>query len=93
MAAGTPTLERWYGLTTRQMLVGPHAAQVSSSPTWRPELANRRSVLPNGWSQGYVAATDISEGIVELALQQLDRAGQLSGHQFGRRRRRPPAPT
>lgn len=66
----TPTLERWYGEATRQML---DLAQVQpgqrildiAAGAGEPAVSAARRVGPGG----YVLATDISEGIIELARQ------------------------
>ena len=66
----TPTLDLWYGEVTRQML---DAAQVQpgqrildvAAGAGEPAVSAAERVGPSG----YVLATDISEGIVELALQ------------------------
>jgi SAM-dependent methyltransferase len=65
-----PTLDRWYGEVTRQML-----DLACIQPGWRildvaagagePAVSAAERVGPGG----YVLATDIAEGIVELALQ------------------------
>lgn len=66
----TPTLERWYGVVTRQMLdlaqiqPGQRALDVAAG-AGEPAVSAAERVGPSG----YVLATDISEGIVELALQ------------------------
>ena len=66
----TPTLERWYGAATRQMLelarVGPGQRILDiAAGAGEPAVSAAERVGPGG----YVLATDISEGIVELALQ------------------------
>ena len=66
----TPTLERWYGVSTRQMLdlariqPGQRILDVAAG-AGEPAVSAAERVGPGG----YVLATDISEGIVELALQ------------------------
>jgi SAM-dependent methyltransferase len=65
-----PTLDRWYGEVTRQML---DAAQIQpgqrildvAAGAGEPAVSAAERVGPGG----YVLATDIAEGIVELALQ------------------------
>jgi SAM-dependent methyltransferase len=65
-----PTLDRWYGEVTRQML---DLAQIEPSQrildvatgAGEPALSAAERVGPGG----YVLATDIAEGIVELARQ------------------------
>ncbi len=65
-----PTLDRWYGEVTRQML---DLAQIQpdqrildiAAGAGEPAVSAAERVGPGG----YVLATDISEGIVELALQ------------------------
>ena len=65
-----PTLERWYGGATRQMLdlarIGP-GQRVLDIAAGAGEPAVSAAELVGAGS--YVLATDISEGIVELALQ------------------------
>jgi SAM-dependent methyltransferase len=66
----TPTLERWYGVATRQMLdlariePGQRILDIAAG-AGEPAVSAAERVGPSG----YVLATDISEGIVELALQ------------------------
>jgi len=66
----TPTLELWYGVATRQMLdlariqPGQRILDVAAG-AGEPAVSAAERVGPSG----YVLATDISEGIVELALQ------------------------
>ena len=66
----TPTLELWYGELTRQMLdlariqPGQRVLDVAAG-AGEPAVSAAERVGPNG----YVLATDISEGIIELALQ------------------------
>ncbi len=66
----TPALERWYGVATRQMLdlariqPGQRILDVAAG-AGEPAVSAAERVGPSG----YVLATDISEGIVELALQ------------------------
>ncbi len=66
----TPTLERWYGVATRQMLdlartqPGQRILDVAAG-AGEPAVSAAERVGPSG----YVLATDISEGIIELALQ------------------------
>ena len=65
-----PTLDRWYGDATRQMLdlarirPGQRVLDVAAG-AGEPAVSAADRVGPSG----YVLATDISEGIVELALQ------------------------
>ena len=65
-----PTLDRWYGDVTRQMLdlariqPGQRILDVAAG-AGEPSCSAAERVGPGG----YVLATDISEGIVELALQ------------------------
>ncbi len=65
-----PTLDRWYGEVTRQMLdlaliqPGQRILDVAAG-AGEPAVSAAERVGPGG----YVLATDISEGIVELALQ------------------------
>jgi SAM-dependent methyltransferase len=65
-----PTLDRWYGEATRQMLdlariqPGQRVLDVAAG-AGEPAVSAAERVGPGG----YVLATDISEGIVELALQ------------------------
>lgn len=66
----SPTLERWYGDLTRQMLdlagVGPGQRILDiAAGAGEPAVSAAQRVGPGG----YVLATDISEGIVELALE------------------------
>jgi len=66
----TPTLERWYGIATRQMLdlaliqSGQRILDIAAG-AGEPAVSAAERVGPSG----YVLATDISEGIVELARQ------------------------
>ncbi len=66
----TPTLERWYGVATRQMLdlariqPGQRILDVAAG-AGEPAVSAAERVGPGG----YVLATDISEGVVELARQ------------------------
>ena len=66
----TPTLDCWYGEVTRLMLdlariqPGQRILDVATG-AGEPAVSVAERVGPNG----YVLATDISEGIVELALQ------------------------
>ncbi len=66
----TPTLERWYGVATRQMLdlamiqPGQRILDIAAG-AGEPAVSAAERVGPDG----YVLATDISEGIVELARQ------------------------
>jgi SAM-dependent methyltransferase len=66
----TPTLDRWYGEVTRQMLdlalirPGQRILDVAAG-AGEPAVSAAERVGPGG----YVLATDISEGIVELAIQ------------------------
>ncbi|HET6348044.1 MAG TPA: methyltransferase domain-containing protein [Candidatus Krumholzibacteria bacterium] len=66
----TPTLERWYGDVTRKMLdlvclqPGQRVLDVAAG-AGEPACSAAERVGPGG----YVLATDISEGIVELARQ------------------------
>ena len=65
-----PTLDRWYGEVTRQMLdlaqiqPGQRILDVATG-AGEPAVSAAERVGPGG----YVLATDIAEGIVELALQ------------------------
>ena len=65
-----PTLDRWYGEATRQMLdlariqPGQRILDIAAG-AGEPTVSAAERVGP----RGYVLATDISEGIVELALQ------------------------
>jgi SAM-dependent methyltransferase len=65
-----PTLDRWYGDATRQMLdmariqPGQRILDIAAG-AGEPAVSAAERVGPNG----YVLATDISEGIVELARQ------------------------
>jgi SAM-dependent methyltransferase len=65
-----PTLDRWYGEVTRQMLdlariqPGQRILDVATG-AGEPAVSAAGRVGPSG----YVLATDIAEGIVELALQ------------------------
>jgi len=65
-----PTLECWYGEATRQMLdmaliqPGQRILDVAAG-AGEPAVSAAQRVGPSG----YVLATDISEGIIELALQ------------------------
>ncbi|WP_136413881.1 methyltransferase domain-containing protein [Herbaspirillum sp. ST 5-3] len=66
----TPTLERWYGVATRQMLdmarIQPDQRILDiAAGAGEPAVSAAERVGPGG----YVLATDISEGIIELALQ------------------------
>ena len=66
----TPTLERWYGVATREMLelarIGPGQRVLDiAAGAGEPAVSAAERVGPGG----YVLATDISEGIVELARQ------------------------
>ncbi len=66
----TPTLERWYGDVTRRMLdlarvqPGQRILDIAAG-AGEPAVSAAERVGPGG----YVLATDISEAIVELALQ------------------------
>jgi SAM-dependent methyltransferase len=66
----TPTLERWYGAATRAMLdmariqPGQRVLDIAAG-AGEPAVSAAERVGPGG----YVLATDISEGIVELARQ------------------------
>ncbi|MFO1421552.1 MAG: class I SAM-dependent methyltransferase [Candidatus Competibacteraceae bacterium] len=66
----TPFLERWYGDVTRRMLdlariqPGQHILDIAAG-AGEPAVSAAERVGPGG----YVLATDISEGIVELARQ------------------------
>ena len=66
----TPTLDRWYGAATRQMLdlarlqPGQRILDIAAG-AGEPAVSAAERVGPDG----YVLATDISEGIVALALQ------------------------
>ena len=65
-----PTLDRWYGEATRQMLdlariqPGQRILDIAAG-AGEPAVSAAERVGPGG----YVLATDISEGIVELALE------------------------
>lgn len=65
-----PTLDRWYGEVTRQMLdlariqPGQRILDIAAG-AGEPAVSAAERVGPGG----YVLATDISEGIIELALQ------------------------
>jgi SAM-dependent methyltransferase len=65
-----PVLDRWYGEVTRQMLDlariqrGQRVLDIAAG-AGEPAVSAAERVGPSG----YVLATDISEGIVELALQ------------------------
>jgi SAM-dependent methyltransferase len=65
-----PTLDRWYGEVTRQMLdlariaPGQRVLDVAAG-AGEPSVSAAERVGPGG----YVLATDIAEGIVELALE------------------------
>jgi len=65
-----PTLDRWYGEATRQMLDlariqrGQRILDIAAG-AGEPAVSAAERVGPGG----YVLATDISDGIVELALQ------------------------
>ena len=66
----TPFLERWYGVATRQMLDLAHIKPGQrildiAAGAGEPAVSAAERVGPGG----YVLATDISEGIVELARQ------------------------
>jgi len=71
-----PTLDRWYGEVTRQML---DAARIQpgqrildiAAGAGEPAVSAAERVGPSG----YVLATDIAEGIVELALQVARKRG------------------
>ena len=64
-----PTLDRWYGVATRQMLdlariqPGQRVLDIAAG-AGEPAVSAAERVGPGG----YVLATDISEGIIELAL-------------------------
>ena len=65
-----PTLDCWYGEVTRQMLERAHIQPGQrildiAAGAGEPAVSAAERVGPSG----YVLATDISEGIVELALQ------------------------
>jgi SAM-dependent methyltransferase len=65
-----PTLDRWYGEVTRQMLdlarIEPSQRILDvATGAGEPAVSAAERVGPGG----YVLATDIAEGIVELALQ------------------------
>lgn len=66
----TPTLDHWYGVATRRMLdmariqPGQRILDVAAG-AGEPAVSAAERVGPGG----YVLATDISEGIIELALQ------------------------
>jgi SAM-dependent methyltransferase len=71
-----PVLERWYGEATRQMLdlarvqSGQRILDIAAG-AGDPAVSAAERVGP----RGYVLATDISEGIVELARQVADERG------------------
>ncbi|NDP64001.1 class I SAM-dependent methyltransferase [Polaromonas sp.] len=71
-----PTLDRWYGGATRQMLdlarirPGQRILDIAAG-AGEPAVSAAERVGP----EGYVLATDISEGIVELALQVARKKG------------------
>ena len=72
----TPTLESWYGAATRQMLdlarvqSGQRILDIAAG-AGEPAVSAAERVGPGG----YVLATDISEGMVELARQVADERG------------------
>jgi len=72
----TPTLERWYGVATQQMLdlamisLGQRILDIAAG-AGEPAVSAAERVGPSG----YVLATDISEGIVELARQVASERG------------------
>jgi SAM-dependent methyltransferase len=71
-----PTLDRWYGDVTRQMLdlariqPGQRILDIAAG-AGEPAVSAAERVGPSG----YVLATDISEGIVKLALQVASERG------------------
>ena len=71
-----PTLDRWYGEATRQMLdlariqPGQRILDIAAG-AGEPAVSAAERVGPGG----YVLATDISEGIVELARQVAEERG------------------
>jgi SAM-dependent methyltransferase len=71
-----PILDRWYGETTRQMLdlarvrQGQRVLDIAAG-AGEPAVSAAKRVGPDG----YVLATDISEGIVELARQVAEECG------------------
>jgi SAM-dependent methyltransferase len=71
-----PTLDRWYGEVTRQMLdlaqirEGQRILDIAAG-AGEPAVSAAERVGP----EGYVLATDISEGIVELARQVAQERG------------------
>lgn len=71
-----PTLDRWYGEATRQMLElarirpGQRILDIAAG-AGEPAVSAAERVGPDG----YVLATDISEGIVELARQVAQERG------------------
>lgn len=73
-----PMLDRWYGEVTRQMLdlagiqPGQRILDIAAG-AGEPAVSAAERVGPGG----YVLATDISEGIVELALQVARERGLL----------------
>jgi len=79
----TPTLDRWYGAATRQMLdlasiqPGQRVLDIAAG-AGEPALSAAERV----GAGGYVLATDISEGIVALALQAARERGlqQVEAH-------------
>ncbi|HVU35344.1 MAG TPA: methyltransferase domain-containing protein [Opitutaceae bacterium] len=72
----TPTLERWYGEASRQMLElariepGQRVLDIAAG-AGEPAVSAAVRVGPTG----YVLATDISEGIIELARQVAQELG------------------
>ena len=72
----TPTLDRWYGAATREMLdmarvqPGQRVLDIAAG-AGEPAVSAAERVGPNG----YVLATDISEGIIELARQVASERG------------------
>lgn len=73
-----PTLDRWYGEPTRQMLDMAHLQKGQrvldiAAGAGEPAVSAAERVGPDG----YVLATDISEGIVELALQVARERGHM----------------
>ncbi len=96
-----PTLDRWYGEVTRQMLdlagiqPGQRILDVAAG-AGEPAVSAAERVGPSG----YVLATDIAEGIVELALQVARERGlkqietrAMDGEKLGARPSKGPGPS
>ncbi len=76
-----PALDRWYGVATRQMLdlawIGPGQRVLDiAAGAGEPAVSAAQRVGPDG----YVLATDISEGIVELAREVARERGFAQVH-------------